>query len=289
MVYDKVVHIRGGIKSLDPPYEEEALSSGKHSYTCKNCWRAGSLDRKTNRLGLRGFNKRYAKKGEVIDTLEIETQRRRIAEEKVKQLVRITLSKKEWEERLHDSCMNGEDQRLAIDLVCLLKMGISDSNPIQLMVIRNLVSKLQKANNHHYVDLVKDISGLFKNKLGQTNYSLLTDIFSLARETTAVRHSIQLKIDPGLNMDAIDSAAITSKGLPVNEACDGAQCLHYLEPRKLNNGEVVFVGHVWNPDINTWREQNIPIPRRDAKKNDLDDFEAMKRLTDKLIKDKKVG
>lgn len=204
-------------------------------------------------------------------------------------MVKVILTQKDWEERLHDSCMHGEDQRLVIDLVRLLKMDISQSNPIQLMVIRNLVSKLQKANNHHYVDLVKDISGLFKNELGPTNYSLLAEIFGLARETTAAKHSIQLRLDPGLNLDSIDQAALTFKGLPVNEASDGARCLRYLEPRKQNDGEVVLVGHVWNPDVSTWHDQNIHIPRRDSKEHNQDDFEALKRLTDKLIEDEKLA
>ena len=302
LVNGKAVHIKGGIKSLQPPCKEEALSSGKHPYTCKNCFlqlrelqdtirhrKSGSLDGKLNRLGLRGFNKRYARNDEAMDSLEIETQRRRIAEARVKQMVKVTLTQKDWEERLHDSCMNGEDQRLVIDLVRLLKMDISQSNSIQLMVIRNLVSKLQKGNNHHYVDLVKDISSLFKNELGPTNYSLLAEIFGLARETTAAKHSIQLKLDPGLNSDCIDQAALTFKGLPVNEASDGARRLRYLEPRKQKDGKVVLVGHVWNPDVSTWQDQNIPIPRRDPKQNDPDDFEAMKRLTEKLIKDEKLA
>ena len=49
-------------------------------------------------------------------------------------------------------------------------------------------------------------------------------------------------------MDSIDHAAITLKELPVNEASDGTRCLHYFEPRKLNNNEVVLLGHEWNPD-----------------------------------------
>ena len=204
LVKGKAIRIKGGIKSLQPSCKEEAVSSGKHPYTCENCFlqlrelqdtiwhrKSGSLDGKLNWLGLCGFHKRYARNNKAIDSLEIETQRPRIAEVRVKQMVKVTLSQKDWEERLHDICMNGEYQRLVIDLVRLLKMDISQSNPIQLMVIRNLVSKLKKANNHHYIYLVKDISGLFKNELGPTNNSLLAEIFRLAKETTAAKHSIQ--------------------------------------------------------------------------------------------------
>ena len=95
---------------------------------------------------------------------------------------------------------------LVINLVRLMKSGISARNPMQILILKNLVSKLQKGNNHRYVDLVKD--GLFKNELGPTNYALLADIFGLAKETTAAKHSSsQLRLEPGLNMDAIDLAA----------------------------------------------------------------------------------
>lgn len=302
VIHGKIVQIRGGIKSLEPPCQEEALSSGKHPYTCDNCFsqqrelkdiiqhrKSGSLYTKTNRLGLSGFNKRYARRGEAVDALEIETQKRKLSEAKIKQLVRATLSPKEWEESLHAACINGEDQRLETNLVRLLRMGVSERSPMQVLVIGNLVSKLQKGNNHHYVDLVKDISGLFKNELGPTNYSLLADIFGLAKETTAAQHSSQIRLDPGINVDAMDLAAATFRGLPVNEGSDGARCLHFLEPRKLKNGEIVLVGQVWDPDVNTWHEQNLPIPRRDEEKKDPDDFTALERLTDDLINGDKLA
>jgi hypothetical protein len=300
LIHGKPVKISGGIKSLDPPCKGEALSYGDHPYTCDNCFyqlrdlkdtlrhrHVGSLEGKRNRLGLKGFNKRYAKKGEMVDALEVETQRRKLAEGTVKQMVRRTLSQSEWEDSLHEACLNGEDQKLAIDLVRLMKMGISKSKPIQIMVLRNLVSKLKKGNNHHYVDRVKDISGLFKNELGPTNYALLADIFGLARETTAANHSSQSRLYPGLNNDAISFAARAFKGLPVNEGSDGARCLRYLHPRKSRDGKVVLVGYAWNSDVDTWKEEELTIPRKDSKKGDLDDFAAMKRLIDSLIlKDK---
>ena len=113
----------------------------------------------------------------------------------MKQLIRANLSPKDWEESLHLACLNGEDQRLVVNLVHLLRMGASKNRPMQTVVMKNLVSTLQKANNHHYVDLVKDISALFKNKLGPPNYSLLADIFGLAKEATATNHSYQIKIE----------------------------------------------------------------------------------------------
>ena len=79
----KVVEIRGGIKSLDPPCQEESFSCGHHPYTCDNChiqlhelkdiiWqrKSGSLPSKANRLGFSGFNKRYARRDEAVNALE---------------------------------------------------------------------------------------------------------------------------------------------------------------------------------------------------------------------------
>lgn len=39
----------------------------------------------------------------------------------LKKKERRKLSSKEWEDSLHESCINGRDQKLAIDLVHLMK------------------------------------------------------------------------------------------------------------------------------------------------------------------------
>jgi hypothetical protein len=50
---------------------------------------------------------------------------------------------------------------------------------------------------------------------------------------------------------------------------------------------VVLVGYAWDSDVDTWKDEEITIPRKDSKKGDLDDFAAMKSLIDSLIlKDK---
>jgi len=143
IINGKSVQISGGIKSLQPPCKGEAMSYGEHPYTCDNCFSQlrelkntlqhrilGCLDGKTNRLGLKGLNRRYARKGEMMNALEVETQKRKMAEANVKQLVRRTLTPTDWEESLHQACLSGEDQMLAINLVRLLKSGISARNPM---------------------------------------------------------------------------------------------------------------------------------------------------------------
>ena len=47
--------------------------------------------------------------------------------------------------------------------------------------------------------------------------------------------------------------------------------------------EVVLLGKAWNPDVGSWIEEVITIPRRDASKGDEDDYDALKCLINNLI------
>ena len=76
----------------------------------------------------------------------------------------------------------------------------------------------------------------------------------------------------------MSDAAIVYKGLLVNEGSDGAQCLRYLHLKKAKDGKVVLVGQAWSPDVDSCKEEELTIPRRDPSKSDPDDFTAMKRL-----------
>ena len=154
---------------------------------------------------------------------------------------------------------------------------------MQLLVLRNLVSKLLKNNNHHYASLIKDLSGLFKNELGPTNYSLLAEALGLARATIASHHGSETRLDPGINSQAFETAAGLFKKSPVNEASDGAWALRYLEARKNADGEVILVGQGWDPNLKRWHLEKVTVPRKDVKKGDQDDFTALKRYIDKLF------
>ena len=133
------------------------------------------------------------------------------------------------------------------------------------------------------MELVKDISSLFRNELGTTNYSLLEDMFGLAGNTTASNHGKEEQLDPGINEKVLDIAERHCKGFSVNKASDGARSLRYLQPRLTNSGEVVLLGKAWNPDAESWIEEVITIPSRDASKGDKDDYDALKRLINNLI------
>jgi len=138
------------------------------------------------------------------------------------------------EDCLLDSCISRDEQKLVIDLVRLFKSGMAKKKPVQVLVLRNLVSKLLKNNNHHYASLITDLSGLFKNELGPTNYSLLAEAFGLARATMVSHHGSETRLDPGINNQALETAASLFKKSPVNEASDGARALRYLEAQKRN-------------------------------------------------------
>ena len=296
-VHGRDVKITGGIKSIDPPCLEEAMSHGAHPFTCLNCAKqerelkntlhhrlTGRLQGNENRLGQAGFNKRYARKGELEEALNKEGQLRKAAQKQVRELARVQLAPKDVEDCLMDSCITGDEQKLVVDLVRLFSSGTGQKKPVQILVLKNLVSKLLRNNNHHYVSLIKDLSGVFKSELGPTNYSLLAEVFGLARQTTESKHSMEERLDPGINFDALSKAAALFKKSPVNEASDGARALRYLQARKFKDGSVRLIGQGWNPDIHSWKSQEMAIPRKDPREGDKDDFSALKRVIENLIK-----
>jgi len=126
---------------------------------------------------------------------------------------------------------------------------------IQVLVIKNLVSKLLEGNNHYYLGVIKDISSLFKNQVGLANYAIASEFFGLARDSTAAKHDSKLRLDLGINQGVLTNAASLFKNLPVNEARDVARLLRYLQPFVATAGEVVLLGKSWNPDIKNWDEK----------------------------------
>ena len=160
-VHGKDITLTRGIKSLDPPCLEEAMGHGKHPFTCSNCAKqerdlkntlqhrcTGSLKDTKNQIGLSGFNKRYARMGEVDGALEKAEYHLRSAQKQIKEIAKVKLAPKEIEDCLLDSCISGDD------LVRLLKLDMAKRKPVQILVLQNLVSKLLKNNNHHNASLI---------------------------------------------------------------------------------------------------------------------------------------
>ena len=164
--------------------------------------------------------------GKIDVALEKPEYHHKSAQKQIKEIAKEKLAPKEIEYCLLDSCISGDEQKL-IDLVRLLKSGMAKRKPVQILVLQNLVSKLLKNNNRHYASLIKDLSGLFKNQLGPTNYSLLAEAFSLARATTATNHGSETSLNPGVNNKALEMAVNIFKKSPVNKGSDGARTLRF--------------------------------------------------------------
>ena len=179
------------------------MGHGKHPFTCSNCTRqdrdlkntlqhrrTGSLKDTKKRIGLSGFNKRYARMGEIDDALEKAEYHRRSALKQIKEIAKVKLAPKEIEDCLLDSCISGDEQKLVIDLIRLLKSGMAKRKPVQILVLQNLVSKLLKNNNHHYASLIKDLSGQFKNQLG----ALMSNTLKVCRVVPMYRQVVLAKV-----------------------------------------------------------------------------------------------
>ena len=82
---------------------------------------------------------------------------------------------------LADACNTANEDKLVIDLLG----RINQPKTLQFEVLKNLIGKMKSKANHRYTCIIKDISALHKNSLGQTNYSLLQDLLGLCGKTTA--------------------------------------------------------------------------------------------------------
>ena len=135
-------------KNLDPPCLEEAKSHSAHPFPCSNSVKQdrklkntvqhrqkGSLQGTKNRLGLCGFNKQYAQKGEFEDALEKAANRQRSTEKYFKKLAKVQLAPGELEDCLLDFCIAGDVQKVVIDLIRLLKSDIAKIKPVQILAL----------------------------------------------------------------------------------------------------------------------------------------------------------
>lgn len=248
-VHGKHVKIVGGIMSIVPPCLGVAEAGGDHPYTCKNCLKqlrdlkdhlrkkmavCGETD---SSIG-RDFRTSYARVNEQIRAFEKEKIDKKRAEILNIGLLNVVCTHREWEEVLGESVENEDDVKFILDLVGLFKGNIAKEHSIQITVMKNLVGKLKSKNNHKYLDIVKDISTLHKNRLGERNYSILADIFGLCGKTTASLHGGSEKLFPGLNEAALEKACDVYSDMSVIECSDEARALRYLEASKSINGGV---------------------------------------------------
>ena len=72
---------------------------------------------------------------------------------------------KTWEEMLQESCEEKYQEKLTVDLLHLFKEDIDQTNPVQVTIMRNLVGKLRRGVNNHFVLLMKTIGKMRKIEL----------------------------------------------------------------------------------------------------------------------------
>ena len=138
---------------------------------------------------------------------------------------------------LAHACNTANEEKLVIDLLGL----VNQPKTLQFEVLKNLIDKMKSKTNHRYTSIIKDISALHKNRLGQTNYSLLQDLLGLCGKTTASLHASLDGLEIGINLKVIDKAVqIYNKG-PVIECSDEARTLRFISPCKMS-GVVELVG-----------------------------------------------
>ena len=274
---------RGGIKSIDPPCLGTIRSD---QASCVNCLKQRSIlvnlmekrkksshGESSNRSGLSGVRRSYLKVDEISqrnEDLESECSELR------KQIAQLERNEDSWATMLHDSCANGEQEKLIIDLMSLFSQPINlglQSPPF--IILNNLVKKLKSKSNHQYCDFIKDVAGIHKNRLGSSNYSLLKNIFGRPCSTTASAHVNTNKIELGLNEKVFRNNPYGE--LPVTDCSDEARALRYLEPCLLPNGDIELIGGVWDPNVDRWCNCKQILKRSNA-----DDYSKLVKIINSL-------
>ena len=63
---------------------------------------------------------------------------------------------------LQESCEEKYQEKPTVDLLHLFTEDIDQTNPVQMTIIRNLVGKLRRGVNYHFVPLMKTIGKMYK-------------------------------------------------------------------------------------------------------------------------------
>ena len=175
-----------------------------------------------------------------------------------KSLRRFCYDTKSWEEILSEAWGSCNEEKLGIDLLALLGQL---PETFHLEVLKNLIEKMKSGSNHRYTDIIKDISAIHKNRLGQTNYSILQDLLGFCGKTIAVAHAFKDQLQLGINHNVIAKVSNVCYKEPVIECSDEARILQFLSP--CNSGRVAkLVGECWDPDIDKWSKCRRIVPRK---------------------------
>ena len=85
---------------------------------------------------------------------------------------------------LDNACNIENEEKLVIVLGL-----VNQPRTLQFEVPKNLIGKTKSKTNHRYTSIIKDISVLHKNHLGQIIYSLFQDLLGLCSKTSASLHA----------------------------------------------------------------------------------------------------
>ena len=120
-----------------------------------------------------GFGNDYVKHGEELKALTLSGKAIKEFSETSSSLMKFVNKTKSWSDLLLESCLKDDEAKLLEDLENIFRSGASQSNPIQVTVLRNLMRKMITKNNTKYVDIFTDVNALHNNRLGLKNCALL--------------------------------------------------------------------------------------------------------------------
>ena len=183
---------------------------------------------------------------------------------------------------LDDACNTANEEKLVIDVLGL----VNQPKTLQFEELKNLIGKIKSKTNHRYTSIIKDISVLHKNHLGQINYSLFQDLLGVCSKTNATLHASSNALEIGINLKVIDKAVQMCNKGPVIDCSDEARTFRFISPCKMS-GVVELVGECWDAEINNWKNCRRQVLKKDAETQD--DFSALKKYILNVVHEDKLG
>ena len=178
----KLVSIRGAIKSIFPPCLMVASPIGSHPHVCENCFlHKAYLSRRLAERSTQVLppSDRIGKKGMRNDYLTVTEEQKRANMLKIeldhtkkvnKNLRRTARTAGEWYRTLQDSIDTNDANRFFTECLDLFRQRKDDEFSLQMLVLKNLVTKIKRGRNHQYSDLIRRIGKLHKNVMGPQHY-----------------------------------------------------------------------------------------------------------------------
>lgn len=176
------VHVNGSIKSIFPLCTDTVGKNNKH-FRSSNCQKLYNyLSNNLKKPRKLPVGDRISRQGMRNDYLTTPERAEKLKKDKIvviqvqkenRDLKRQLQSTEDWENVLSKHCDTQNEAKLISDLHDLFRQDVVEKNPVQLVVLQNLVGKLKSGRNHHFNRTSKRIAKMHKNWLGETHYSVL--------------------------------------------------------------------------------------------------------------------